>query len=97
MDIHDRVASVIDLQLLACWNPARDFWIFFLCDEAIQQVYGTSLVLLRCPLVPVITHRGAPKVFLIQWKLESHHMALAVTVRLKASQQPEYNYEPIEA
>jgi hypothetical protein len=36
------------------------------CEEAIQLAYGTSVVLLRCPLVPEIMHGRAHEVFLHQ-------------------------------
>ena len=38
-------------------------WIIS-CEDAIQLAHGTSVVLLRCPLMPEIKHRGAPEVFL---------------------------------
>ena len=34
-------------------NPSQGLWNLS-CKEAIQLVYGTSVVLLRCPLVPEI-------------------------------------------
>ena len=47
-----RVVRVVDLESLAPVgsNPARDVWILS-CEEAIQLAYGTSVVLLRFPLV----------------------------------------------
>jgi hypothetical protein len=39
------------------------------CEEVIQLAYTTSVVLLKCPLiVPEIMHRGAPEVFLHQYR-----------------------------
>ena len=41
-------------------NPIKDFSY----EEATQLAYRMSNVLLRCPLMPKIIHRGAPEVFL---------------------------------
>ena len=43
----------------------QGLWILS-CQEAIQLAYGTSVVLLRCPLVPEIMYGGALEVFLHQ-------------------------------
>ena len=53
-------------------NPAREFG--FIHEEAIQRDYGTSEVLLRCPLMP-----GLPPPV----KLESCHITFTVLVRRK--------------
>ena len=45
-------------------NPDRD--LILTCEEAIQLAYGTSVVLLSCPIVSEIMHRGAPEAFLHQ-------------------------------
>jgi hypothetical protein len=36
------------------------------CEEAIQLVFGTALVLRRCPIMPEIMHGWIPEVFLHQ-------------------------------
>ena len=40
-------------------NPPQGLQILS-CEEAIQLAYETSVVLLRCPVMPDIMHRGAP-------------------------------------
>ena len=51
---------VVDLKSLASdhcgFDSRQGLWILS-CEEAIQLAYGT--VLLRCPLVPEIMHRGS--------------------------------------
>ena len=51
-----------------------------------QEANGVSVVLLRFPLVPEVMHKGAPEVFLHQWKLEIPNMTLTVLVELKTQQ-----------
>ena len=45
------------------FNSRKGLW-FLSCGEVIQLAFGTSMVLLGCPLVPEIMHGGAPEVFL---------------------------------
>ena len=71
--IRGRVVRVIDFEPLAFLRSGFEYrqglWILS-CEEAIRLTYGTSVVLLRCPLMPEIMHGWAPEVFLHQWKLE---------------------------
>jgi hypothetical protein len=64
-----RVVKVIDFIPLAphrCGFESRQgLWILS-CEEAIQLVYGMSVVLLRCPFMPEIMHGRAAEVFLHQ-------------------------------
>ena len=57
--VRGRVVRVVDLDSLAphyCGFKSRHgLWILS-CEEAIQLAYWTSVVLLRCPLVPEIMH-----------------------------------------
>ena len=57
--VRDRVVTVVDLESLAphrCgFETLQGFWNLS-CKEAIQLAYGTSVVLLRRPLVPEIMH-----------------------------------------
>ena len=60
------VVRVVDLESLApprCVFLSSGTWIIS-CEEAIQLVYETSVILLRCLLLPEIMHEGAPDVFL---------------------------------
>jgi hypothetical protein len=63
------VVKVVDFKPLAphrCgFESLQGLWILS-CEEAIQLAYRTSVVLLRCPFVPEITHRRPPEVFLLQ-------------------------------
>ena len=52
----------------------RGIWILS-CQKAIQLAYGTSVVLLRCPIVPEITRGFSPQV-----KLESRHITFTVLI-----------------
>jgi hypothetical protein len=45
-------------------NPDREFGFFHV--RALSSYYGTSVVLLTCPLVPEIMHGKSPEVFLQQ-------------------------------
>ena len=68
-DIHGWVVRVIDLELLAPhWFgfESHQGLLILSCDKSIQLAYGTSVVLLRCPLVPGIMQGEAPEVFLHQ-------------------------------
>ena len=56
--VRGQVVRVNDLESLAYHR--QGLWILSYVD-AIQLVNGTSVVLLRCPLVPEIMHGGAPK------------------------------------
>ena len=63
------MVRVADLESLAPHRCGFEFcqglWILS-CEEAIQLAYGTSVVQLRCALVPDIMHGGTPEVFLHQ-------------------------------
>jgi hypothetical protein len=63
------VVKVADFKPLATrrcgFESLQGLWILS-CEEAIQLVYGTSVVLLRCPFVPEIMLERAPEVFLHQ-------------------------------
>ena len=81
-----RVVRVVDLESLAPqryeFKSRQAVWIHS-CGKAIQLAYGMSEVLLRCPLVPEMIHRGAslsPPV-----KLGSRHITFIVLVQLKTS------------
>jgi hypothetical protein len=58
------VVKVVNLKLLVLTavdsNPDWD-WILS-CEETMQLVYGTLVVLLGCPCVPEIMHQWAPEV-----------------------------------
>jgi hypothetical protein len=54
------------------FESRQGLWILS-CEEAIQLVYGTSLVLLRFPFVPEIIHGRAPEFFFHQ---ESWNVAI---------------------
>jgi hypothetical protein len=64
------VVKVVDFKPLAthcCGFESRQgLWILS-CEEAILIAYGTSSVLLRCPIVPEINHGRAPELFLHQY------------------------------
>jgi hypothetical protein len=63
------VVKVVDFKPLAphrCgFESRKGLWILSF-EEAIQLAYGTSVVLLRCPIVPIIMHGRASEVFLHQ-------------------------------
>jgi hypothetical protein len=63
------VVKVVDFKPLVdhCYGfeSRQGLWILSY-EEAIQLAYGTSVVLLRCPLMPEIMHGRAPEVFLHQ-------------------------------
>jgi hypothetical protein len=50
------------------------------CEEAIQLAYGTSVILLRCPLVPEIMHGRAPEFFLHQLGWNIANMTYTVSM-----------------
>jgi hypothetical protein len=54
------------MPLIAVGLSLKSAYGFFLCEEAIQLDYETSVVLLLCPFVPEMTHKAAPGVFLQQ-------------------------------
>ena len=57
-----RVVKVFDFESLAnhlCGFKSRHGIRILSCQEAIQLAYGTSVLLLRCPLVPGII-QGLP-------------------------------------
>jgi hypothetical protein len=60
------LSYILDFKPLAphrCGFESRqELWVLS-CEEAIQLVYGSSVVLLRCPFVPKIMHGRAPEVF----------------------------------
>jgi hypothetical protein len=63
------MVKVVDFKPLAlhhCGFESRQGLGILSCEEAIQLAYGTSLVLLRCPLMSEIMHGRAPEVFLHQ-------------------------------
>ena len=66
-DVCGQVVRVVDLESLApyiCGIKSRQgLWILS-CEESIQPAYRTLVVILRCPLVPEITHKGTPEVSL---------------------------------
>jgi hypothetical protein len=63
------VVKVIDFKPLAphlCgFESQKGLWNLS-CEKAIQQAYGTSVVLLRCPFVPEIINGRASEVSLHQ-------------------------------
>jgi hypothetical protein len=68
------VVKVIDfksLTLKGLWLESCKGIGILSFEEAIQVAYGTWMVLLRCPFVPGIMHRGASEVFFNQlsWKV----------------------------
>ena len=66
--VHGRVADLESLTSQGCeFESHQGLWILS-CEEAFQLAYRTSVVLLRCSLLPEIMPKGAPKVFLHQWK-----------------------------
>ena len=84
------MVRVIDLESLAprsCWFESHQGRWILSCEEAIQIAYGTSVVLLRCLLVPEIIHGGvSPPI-----NLESSH----VTFTVKPNQKIQgYKYIP---
>ena len=64
--ICDRLIWSFDFKSLAPHCFGFEFGQGLSCEEAIQLDYGTSVVLLRCPLVLDIMYEGATEVFLHQ-------------------------------
>jgi hypothetical protein len=67
--VRGRMVKIVDFKQLAphrCgFESRKGLWILS-CEEALPLAYGTSMVLLRWPFVPLIMHRRAPEVFLHQ-------------------------------
>jgi hypothetical protein len=65
------VVNVFDIKPLDTYRcgfeSVWEFWTLA-CEEAIQQGYGRSVVLIECLLVPDIMHRGTSEVFLYHYK-----------------------------
>jgi hypothetical protein len=61
-----RVVKLVDFKPLSPYRceieSEQGVWILSF-EDAIQQTYGTSMVLPRCPFVPEIMHGRAPEVF----------------------------------
>jgi hypothetical protein len=61
--VNGRMVTVVDFNLLV--PHLLEVWILS-CEEAIQQAYGRSVVLLKYPFVPEIMQGRAPWVFFNQ-------------------------------
>ena len=73
-----RVVSFVSLSTHSCRFESRHgVWILS-CQEVIQLAYCTSVVLLRCPLVPDIMHGVTPEVFRSK---KSRYLTFTVPVR----------------
>ena len=57
-------SNIFDRIMALCFCFFKYSPQLFQLQNAIQLAYGTSVVLLRCPVVPEIIHRVEPEVFL---------------------------------